>query len=130
MLTSNSVYQFDCDCNSSYIGHRKKLLDQRILQHRTHTTSHIYKHISICNIYKEKLIENFGSDPTDNAQREFIKNHFKILERNLHNYHARITYEGLMITLKNPDLNKQVSHKSMTFLCDCPNYKIENSVGT
>mgnify|MGYP006944941790 FL=1 len=35
-----------------------------------------------------------------------------------------------MITLQNPDLNKQVSHKSMTFVCDCANFKIENTVGT
>ena len=82
------------------------------------------------NIYQQKLIENYGSDPTDNTQREFIKSHFTILEKNLFNYHARITYEGLMITLRKPDLNKQVSHKSMTFICDCPTYKIENAVGT
>jgi len=46
------------------------------------------------------------------------------------NYYSRITYEGLMITLQNPDLNKQVSHKCMTFVCDCENFKIENTVHT
>ena len=130
LLASNSVYKFQCDCPSSYIGHTKKILESRILQHRTYSSSHVYKHIETCHFYNGKLSENFGADPTDNAKREFIKQHFTVLQKNLKNYHSRITYEGLMITLQNPDLNKQVSHKSMTFVCDCANYKIENAVGT
>ena len=45
-------------------------------------------------------------------------------------YHSRVTYEGFMITLHNPDLNKKVVHKSMTFVCECANFKIENAIGT
>ena len=59
-----------------------------------------------------------------------LPNYFSILQRNLHNYHLRTTHEGLLITLHNPDLNKQVFHKSMSFVCECGNYKIENAVGT
>jgi len=35
-----------------------------------------------------------------------------------------------MITLQIPDVNKQASHKSMTLVCDCVNFKIANTVGT
>ena len=63
-LTSNVVYKFQFDCNSSYIGHTKKYFEKRIYQHRTDSKSHIH------------------------------------------------------------------SHKSMTFVCDCANFKMENTVGT
>ena len=65
----------------------------------------------LINLYNQILSENFGSDPTDNSKREFIKEHFTVLQSNLTNYYKRITYKGLMVTLHNPDLNKQVSHK-------------------
>ena len=129
-LTSNVVYKFNCECSSSYIGHTKKYFEYRIFQHRRDSTSHVHKHISTCQLYNSTLSENYGSDPSDNTLREFLKTHFSILESKLYNYRSRITYEGLMITLQDPDLNKQVSHKSMTFVCDCANYKIENAVGT
>ena len=128
-LTSNVVYKFQCDCNSSYIGHTKKYFEKRIYQHRTDSKSHIHKHLTSCQLYNENILENFGSDPTDNTKREYLKKHFSILEKNLYNYHSRVTYEGLMITLQNPDFNKQVSHKSKK-VCDCANFKIENAVGT
>ena len=121
--SSNLVYKFQCDCSSSYIGHTKQLFESRIYQHKTHPSSHVFKHITTCNLYKQKLLECFGADPNGNCQREFIKNHFSILEKNLYNWYKRTTHEGLMITLQNPDLNKPVFHKSMTFMCECAGSK-------
>ena len=130
LYTTNLVYRFTCDCSSTYIGHTKKYFEKRILQHRTDSKSHINKHIANCHLYQENISENYGIEPNGAAKREYIKSHFSILEKNLYNYHSRVTYEGLMITLHNPDLNKQVYHKSMTFVCECANFKIENTVGT
>ena len=81
LLTYNVVYKFECDCNSSYIGHIKKYFYQRIFQHRTDCKSHIHKHITSCHLYNENILENFGSDPTDNTKREYLKKHFSILEK-------------------------------------------------
>ena len=50
-----SVYKFQCDCISNYIGHSKKLLESRILQHRTYTTSHVYKHILSSHLQSKTL---------------------------------------------------------------------------
>ena len=61
--------------------------------------------------------ENCGTAPSDAERRELVKSHFFILQKNFYNYH-------------NPDLNKQVVHKSMTFVCECANFKIENTVAT
>ena len=96
------------------------------------------KHISECQFFNQNFFDHngyaFGTAlPTGingNAEREYMKSHFSILEKNLHNYHTRTTHEGLLITLYNPDLNKQVVHKSMSFVCECGNYRIENTVGT
>ena len=41
-------------------------------------------------------------------QRSYFTTLFTILEKNLHNYYERTTYEGLMITLEKQELNKQV----------------------
>ena len=129
MHSTNLVYRFQCNCSSTYIGHTKKYFEKRILQHRTDSKSHVYKHIENCHLYQENLSENYGTAPSPAEKREFIKSHFFILQKNLYKYHSRVTYEGLMITLHNPDLNKQVYHKYMTFVCECANYKVENAVG-
>ena len=126
--TSNLVYQFECECSSTYIGHTKQLFEWRIYGHKNDTNSHINKHITNCHLFKQHFFENYGSEfgatvPNGNANREYMKSHFSILQRNLHNYHLRTTHEGLLITLHNPDLNKQVFYKSMSFVCECGNYK-------
>ena len=77
--------------------------------------------------YKNTLNNKFDVDP-DNLPpknkfaamgREFIHDHFKILENNLTNPYHRKLYEGLLITLHQPDINKQVKHQKMTFICKC-----------
>ena len=52
-------------------------------------------------------------------RREFLEKHFQLLETNLTNIAHRKIFEGLLITLKNPVLNIQVAHETMTFLCTC-----------
>ena len=54
---------------------------------------------------------------------KFLKAHFKSMENNLTNYYSRTTYEGLMITLNQPILNKQVYHKSTKLVCTCLNMR-------
>ena len=121
------IYQFDCECDASYIGETKRLLHARILEHRTKKSSHVFKHISACEKYKNTLYDQFNVDP-DNLPpknkfaemgRAFIHDHFKILETNLTNPYHRKLYEGLLITLHQPDINKQVKHQKMTFICKC-----------
>ena len=55
----------------------------------------------------------------DNILRDFIKDKFTVLEKNLNHTSFRKTFEGLLITLKKPELNIQKSHKCQTFLCTC-----------
>ena len=135
---SNLVYQFECDCTKTYIGHTKQYFQKRIYQHKTDAKSHVNKHILNCPLFNQTFFDYNGYDfgtalprgLNGNAEREYIKSHFSILEKILHNYHSRTTHEGLLITLYNPNLNKQVFHKSMSFVCECGNYKIEDAVGT
>ena len=104
------------------------MLESRIFQHRTHKSSHIYKHISNCTQYQSALNIEYGSGPTLAQQRDFISTHFKILEKkNLYNYFARVTHEGLMITFQTPDLNRQQKHKSMSLVCECIKSKFTDS---
>ena len=127
MYNSNLVYKFQCECDSTYIGHTRKLLESRIHQHRTQKMSHVYKHIIKCQNYKTALNTIYNQGPTLANQREFLSNHFEILEKNLYNYYSRITHEGLMITLQTPDLNKQQKHRSMTLMCECVKSKFTDS---
>lgn len=127
IFTSNIVYKFTCSCNQSYIGHSRKLFETRIYQHRTQRSSHVYQHIKNCEDYKSKMILEYGSVPSCANQREYIKKHFKILQKNLTNYYTRITHEGLMITLESPELNKQQKHKSMSLVCECVKSKYTES---
>jgi len=61
-----------------------KYFEKRIYQHRTESKSHIHKDITSCHLYNDNIFENFGSDPTDNTKREYLKKkHFFILEKKL-----------------------------------------------
>ena len=121
------VYNYNCYCGSCYIGQTKKLFETRIFQHRRDESSHIFKHISVCTQYKSAMNLKYGSGPTLAQQREFIKERFIILEKNLQNYFTRITHEGLMITLQTPDLNKQQKHRSTSLVCECVKSKYSDS---
>ena len=52
-------------------------------------------------------------------QREFIKEHFTIIQKNLTNWKQRVAAEGVLITLENPKINKQKEHKATKLLCSC-----------
>ena len=117
--SSNIVYQFTCPCNSTYIGETTKLLELRVFQHRRDKNSHICLHISNCETYKLSLQTAYGDQPSNSQQRSHLLSHFKVVESNLQQYNARKTFEGLMITLERPDLNKQVLHRSTALVCKC-----------
>ena len=118
-FNSNVVYKFECNCSKTYIGETKKLLKSRIFQHRTSTTSHIHKHIVNCQPYIDAEKSVYGDQPSESQKRENILTHFKIIERNLQNTHMCKGFEGLMITLQKPELNKQVYHRKTALICNC-----------
>ena len=76
-------------------------------------------HITNCQTYKDSLKKAYGNQPNDSQRRSHLLTFFKVVESNLQNYNARKTFEGLMITLNRPDLNKQVLHRSTALLCKC-----------
>ena len=54
-------------------------------------------------LFFQLFFTEFGATvPNANANREYMKSHFSILQRNLHNYHLRTTHEGLLMTMHNP----------------------------
>ena len=117
--SANITYQFKCSCSSVYIGETSKLLELRIYQHRTDKNSHIFQHTEKCQPYKLSLTNTYGDQPNDSNCREHLKKFFTVVEGNLQNTNARKTFEGLMITLNQPDLNKQVLHRSTALVCSC-----------
>ena len=119
LFNSNVVYKYHCPCSKTYIGETLKIVKSRILQHRTTKTSQICQHIDTCNAYKKDLTETHGESPEDSLKRDHFKGLFTIIERNLHNPYARKTFEGLMITLDKPELNKQVTHRKTALICNC-----------
>ena len=112
---SNLLYKFTCPCTSTYIGETSKLLESRVFTHRTDKKSHIHMHIQNCTHFNHSLLTLFGDQPSDSQKRKHLLNHFKIMERNLTNYHARTTFEGMMITLDKPDLKGVIAHSSSDF---------------
>ena len=124
------VYKFTCPCSSTYIGETYRLLDSRILEHRRDTPSHICLHIKNCSHYKSSLTQLYGDQPSDPQKREFFKPLFTIIERNISNNYARKIFEGMMITLDRPDLNKQVYHHSTALICKCVLPSVKNFPGS
>jgi hypothetical protein len=49
----------------------------------------------------------------------FILERFTILETNITDGFHRKIFEGLHITLHQPDLNKQVEHEKFNLICKC-----------
>ena len=103
----------------TYIGETTRLLETRILEHRHLKSSHVFKHINQCETFSNNLNQLYGDNPSATDQRSYFKTLFTIMEKNLHNYYARTTFEGLMITLNKPELNKQVYHRSTSLICNC-----------
>ena len=85
LLTTNCIYEFECPCQKTYIGETKRILWERIKEHRRDKTSHVFQHTTQCPVYNQKCFEKYNVDP-DNAPkiilRKCIKNKFKVLENN------------------------------------------------
>ena len=81
--------------------------------------THICLHISNCQTYKLSLQATYGDQPSESQCRLHLLTFFKVVGTNLQQYNARKTFEGLMITLERPDLNKQVLHPSTALVCKC-----------
>ena len=86
--------------------------------HKRASPSPIYKHVYLdnCLSYKNNLFNNYGSSPSKSQEIIFFENHFKIIERNLHNYFTRTDMEAVIIKLRQPDLNAQVAHKTVLLI--------------
>ena len=119
LLTPNTVYLFTCVCNDTYIGHTSRLLKIRIQEHGRCDNSHVYDHIFQCIKYHESLEARYCSDPNRTELRHHLYEHFTALSTNLPNWHERTAYEGLMINLHQPTLNKQLTFKKSNLICSC-----------
>ena len=79
----------------------------------------MHSHILSCPAYKLSLHDTYGDQPNDTQRRSHLLSFFEVVENNLQNYNARVTYEGLMITINQPELNKQVLHRTTALMCKC-----------
>ena len=126
----NVVYEFKCDCDSSYIGETKQRLDERIKQHNiggTQATA-IKKHTINCPKFNDNLLNYFNTHKPINAcikmdkkgpsiianyqltlklRSHFLKTHFKIAGSNYRYYHRRVINESIYIKVKQPTINIQ-----------------------
>ena len=118
----NLCYKYVCECAASYIGETQQLLHTRIKNHRTSKQSVIHEHIQTCSIYQQKFYDVLGVDQENGTDREklyFFEEHFTIMEKNLIHKTTRKIYEGALICLEKPTLNRQKEHKILNFLCPC-----------
>ena len=67
-----SVYKFVCDCQMTYVGESKKLLELRVFEHRRDVQSHVKNHIDECPIYLNSLFSSFGPEPSLAEKRIFL----------------------------------------------------------
>ena len=123
-LNSNLTYEYirEKPCEATYVGETKRMLHQRILEHRRNEEGAIYQHYKYCDHYDKKVRDKYKVDPEylpNTLQIKIFESHYKIIEKNLYNTGFRETFEGLHISLNKPSLNIQVPHKCMTFLCTC-----------
>ena len=107
------VYQFNCPCGASYIGETVRIFRLRINEHNQKSRpSEIHNHISQCQAYKDHLPTNIDSKKT--TYNYHLHSLFKILQKNMYNYHSRINTESILITLHEPNLNKQNTFKQLS----------------
>ena len=118
----NLCYKYICECDASYIGETQQLLHTRIKNHRTSKSSVLHEHILECSTYQQSFFDVLGVDQdnaTDKEKLEFFEGHFTIVEKNLIHKNTRKIFEGMLICMDKPTLNRQKEHKVMTFLCPC-----------
>ena len=118
----NLCYKYICECEATYIGETQQLLHSRVKSHRTSKQSALHQHIQTCSTYQQTFYNVLGVDQdngTDKEKLDFFEGHFTIIEKNLTHKNTRKIYEGMLICLENPTLNRQKEHKILKFLCIC-----------
>jgi hypothetical protein len=118
----NLCYKYICDCEASYIGETQQLLHTRVKNHRTTESSVLHQHILTCSTYQQTFYNVLGVDQDNSTQKEqldFFESHFTIIEKNLAHKNTRKIFEGMLICLEKPTLNKQKEHKILKFMCIC-----------
>ena len=127
MLKNGCIYEFTCaeNCRTTYIGESKRLLKVRISEHfqnkkKVEEQSAIYKHTSNCEHFKNSLTQELAKKPNARPSEKLklrqahIQSHFRAIDY-CSNTSKRKTIEALMISLYEPELNRQVARKK-TFL--------------
>ena len=130
LFTPNSCYRFICDCGIKYIGETEKIFKSRIFQHRTRKDSWVYRHTIDCEQFQESLFLSHGSEPSATERRLHYIEHFEFIRKNLSSKNERKTFEGLMITLEKPELNKQVKHRSAKLIRNFSDAFVTNNMVT
>ena len=105
----NLCYKYICDCDASYIGETQQLRQTRVKNHRTTESSVLHEHIQTCSTYQQSFFNVLGVDQDNITQKEqldFFESHFTIVEKNLAQKNTRIIFEGMLICLEKPTLNK------------------------
>ena len=113
--TWNVVYEFKCECSSTYIGLSERALIDRMAEHqRASYGTNIFKHIQAC---QEFLVKRNTYCPIDKKKKtskernfEYFKSHFKILQKSFQSSFERRRTEAFYIRVKRPDLNDQKDH--------------------
>ena len=116
----NLCYKYICECEATYIGETQTLLHTRVKSHRTTESSVLHQHIQTCSTYQQTFFNILGVDQDNSTQKEqldFFESHFTIIEKNLAHKNTRKIFEGMLICLEKPTLNKQKEHKILKFMC-------------
>ena len=53
LLTRNYIYEFECPCQKTYKGETKRILWERIKEHRRGKTLHVIQHTTQCPVYNQ-----------------------------------------------------------------------------
>ena len=94
VLKSSVVYKYTCaNCQIGYVGETCRHLHERVKEHLTQKSSHIFKHLEENPICKEK------SDISS----------FQIIDNDNSVFRLKIK-EAIHINWTKPELNKQVKH--------------------
>jgi hypothetical protein len=129
----NLCYKYICECEESYIGETQQLLHTRVKNHRTRDDSVIHHHIQTCSAYQQSFYDELGVDhdnSTDREKLDFFEGHFTIIEKNLIHKNSRKIFEGMLICMDKPTLNRQKEHKVLKFICTCFLGKSQNTAIT
>jgi len=93
-LRSNVVYQIDClDCDASYVGQTKRMLQTRVGEHR----SHIRRNSTQLSVITDHRLQ---------AEHEFDWGNVKVLDQES-NYNKRLISEMIYINKQKHGLNAQ-----------------------